>query len=207
VRSNADWLRDLGSGGSAREQALADLRALLVRGLSHAVASWRKGSGREFHDLLEDFVQEALIKVLQNLESFQGRSAFTTWAHKIAVRQALTELRRVRWKDVSMESIMEGPMVRMMVGGGTADPVSRAQERTALELLRTMMAEELSDKQRQALAAVALGGMPLEEAARRMGTNRNALYKLIHDARVRLKRRLAAEGMSPRDIMTGTGSG
>jgi RNA polymerase sigma-70 factor (ECF subfamily) len=94
-----------------------------------------------------------------------------------------------------------------MVGGGTADPVSRAQERTALELLRTMMAEELSDKQRQALAAVALGGMPLEEAARRMGTNRNALYKLIHDARVRLKRRLAAEGMSPRDIMTGTGSG
>jgi uncharacterized protein YoaH (UPF0181 family) len=29
-----------------------------------------------------------------------------------------------------------------------------------------------------------------------MGTNRNALYKLIHDGRQRLKRRMMAEGVS-----------
>ncbi len=50
---------------------------------------------------------------------------------------------------------------------------------------------------------MALGDMPLEEVARRMGTNRNALYKLIHDARVRLKRRMAREGLNVRDMLAG----
>ena len=42
--------------------------------------------------------------------------------------------------------------------------------------------------------------MPLEEVARHMGTNRNALYKLLHDARLRLKHALAAQGLSPEDV-------
>ncbi len=43
--------------------------------------------------------------------------------------------------------------------------------------------------------------MPLEIVAERMGTNRNALYKLIHDARKRLKHELLAEGLSIEDIL------
>jgi hypothetical protein len=34
-----------------------------------------------------------------------------------------------------------------------------------------------------------------------MGTNRNALYKLMHDTRLRLKRRLAQEGLTPEDVL------
>lgn len=63
------------------------------------------------------------------------------------------------------------------------------------------MVEELTDRQRQALVAAEIEGMPLEEVARRMGTNRNALYKLLHDARRRLKRRMIAEGISPQDLL------
>jgi RNA polymerase sigma-70 factor (ECF subfamily) len=44
--------------------------------------------------------------------------------------------------------------------------------------------------------------MPLEEAARRMGMNRNALYKLIHDARLRLKRRLEADGLTSQQVLS-----
>jgi RNA polymerase sigma-70 factor (ECF subfamily) len=44
--------------------------------------------------------------------------------------------------------------------------------------------------------------MPLEEVARRMGTNRNALYKLLHDARQRLKRKMEAEGLSSEEILS-----
>lgn len=40
------------------------------------------------------------------------------------------------------------------------------------------------------MMAVMQGGMPLQEVAVRMGTNRNALYKLLHDARQRLQRRM-----------------
>jgi len=46
-----------------------------------------------------------------------------------------------------------------------------------------------------------MGGMPLEEVARRMGTNRNALYKLLHDARRRLQKRMIAEGLSAQDVL------
>jgi RNA polymerase sigma-70 factor (ECF subfamily) len=34
-----------------------------------------------------------------------------------------------------------------------------------------------------------------------MGTNRNALYKLLHDARQRMKARLEEEGLSPEDVL------
>jgi RNA polymerase sigma-70 factor (ECF subfamily) len=67
------------------------------------------------------------------------------------------------------------------------------------------MDEELTDRQRTALMAVALQEMPLEEVARRLGTERNALYKLLHDARKRLKRRLAEAGLSPGDFFETAG--
>jgi hypothetical protein len=34
-----------------------------------------------------------------------------------------------------------------------------------------------------------------------MGMNRNALYKLIHDARLRLKRRLEADGLTIQQLL------
>ncbi|MBE9523892.1 MAG: transposase, partial [Chloroflexi bacterium] len=62
--------------------------------------------------------------------------------------------------------------------------------------------EDLTDRQRDAILAVMAGGMPLEEVARRMGTNRNALYKLIHDARKHLKQQLLEEGLSMDEILS-----
>jgi len=70
-----------------------------------------------------------------------------------------------------------------------------------LARVQQIMLEELTDKQSRALMAVAIRGMPLEEAARRLGTERNALYKLLHDARLRLKRRLAREGLTPGELL------
>ena len=70
-----------------------------------------------------------------------------------------------------------------------------------LDVLRRVITEELTDKQRQALIAVRFQGMPMAEVARRMGTNTNALYKLLFDARKRLKQRILAKGLSPEDIL------
>ncbi|MGO9409895.1 MAG: RNA polymerase sigma factor [Spirochaetia bacterium] len=164
-----------------------------------------KTSGREFDSLAEDFVQETLMKVLENLDSFQGRSQFTTWAHKIAVRVALTELRRRRWKDVSLENLMEAGETPALAERQGSDPATRAAQSMSMETFSRIMIEELSEKQRTAITAVALKGMPLEEVARRLGTNRNALYKSIHDARLKLKRRLAREGMSVQELTRESG--
>ena len=99
-RSNDDWLAAL--RGTPDDEALLDLRNLLVRGLGFALAD-RLGADPEAS--IEDFAQESLLKILRSLDTFRGESQFTTWAQKIAVRVALTELRRRRWRDVSLEDL------------------------------------------------------------------------------------------------------
>ena len=214
-RTNQEWLTAL--RGPGRDKALADLRALLVRGLRYALANQSKVTETD----LEDFAQEALLKILDGLDSFRGESRFTTWAQKIAVRVALTELRRHRWRDVSLDEMIGSPetdpSTALRRGSGhrfipdtladpSAGPEQQAIQRMLLSTLGRIIATELTDRQRQALVAARIHGMPLEEVARRMGTNRNALYKLLHDARQRLKKRMMAEGLSPQDVLAAFGS-
>ncbi|MBA3616655.1 MAG: sigma-70 family RNA polymerase sigma factor, partial [Rubrobacteraceae bacterium] len=189
-RTNEEWLAAL--RGSGQDRAIGDLRAVLVRGLKVTFG----GRVRGLDETAEDFAQDALIKVLNNLDSFRGESRFTTWAQKVAVRVAYTELRRRRWRDVSLQETLE----RHAGAGGEpallTDRASSPERETArkmmVETLQSFIAEELTDRQREAMVAVMFEGMPLEEAARRMQTNRNALYKLLHDARKKLKRRIEA---------------
>jgi RNA polymerase sigma-70 factor, ECF subfamily len=67
--------------------------------------------------------------------------------------------------------------------------------------LRRMVDEVLTDRQREAVVAVLLEGMPISEVASRMGTNQNALYKLLHDARRKLKRQMEASGLSAKEVL------
>jgi RNA polymerase sigma-70 factor (ECF subfamily) len=173
-RSNQEWLAAFRA--SRREEAVADLRALLVRGLRYALA----GQFGVDEATLEDFAQEALLKILDGLDSFRGESRFTMWAQKIAVRVALTELRRHRWRDVSLDESPGFPgtdSISCRTVDPSAGPEQRAVQQAILDTLRRLISEKLTDRQRQAMMAV-LGGMPLEEVARCMDTNRNALYKL-----------------------------
>jgi len=197
-RSNEQWLADL--RGPGREAALADLRALLQRGLTYAL------SGRSGVDegTIEDFCQDALIKILDNLDSFRGESRFTTWAQKIAVNTAFTELRRRRWQNVSLNGIVEkknGDWSPQFLTDQTFGPEQKATQGMLLATLQRLINRELTEKQRRALTAAVLQQVPLDEIARRMNTNRNALYKLLHDARKRLKERMLEEGLSPDDVL------
>lgn len=204
-RSNEDWL--LALDDIPDSVVLADLRETLLRGLRYAL----KQRYHVTESDLEDFVQDALVRVLDNLSTFRGESKFTTWAQKIAVRVAFSELRRKRWENISLQDLVQDD-------SSTADtsessplswlpsseltPERQITQQNLGALLNYLIQEELTDLQRQAMTAIALKGMPLEEVARRMGTNRNALYKLLHDARKRLKQRLEAQGVTVDDVMT-----
>ena len=54
----------------------------------------------------------------------------------------------------------------------------------------------------RSLTLLGLQDIPMEEAAKKMKTNRNALYKLLHDARLRLKKRLSLEDLTPQDLLS-----
>ena len=71
-----------------------------------------------------------------------------------------------------------------------------------LARIRRVINEELTDRQRRALVMLGVQGVPMEEAARRLRTNRNALYKLLHDARLRLRQRLQAEGLNVDEVFS-----
>src|ERR671917_633698 len=195
-RTNDQWLADL--RGPDPGEALGDLYGLLVRGLKAGLRS----SGGGVDASAGDFAQEALIRITGNLDSFRGESRFTTWAQKIATNVALTELKRRRWRDVSLQELIAR---REGADRGPADtqlnPEQLTYQHMVLGELRRIVDEELTDRQREAVVAVILEGMPISEVASRLGTNQNALYKVLHDARRRLKRRMEAAGLSSKEVL------
>lgn len=189
ARTNQEWLRALRPPPSP--EALEELRSLLLRGLHAALAGRVEG---DLDALSEDYAQEALLKILARLETFRGESRFTTWAQKIAIHVAISDLRRKRWKDIPLQEFTETAEGEEFTPDFLAAPGSSpekiAARRELLRSLEKLIFEELTERQRTALLAIVQNGLPLQEVAERMHTNPNALYKLLHDARQRLKQRL-----------------
>lgn len=203
-RTNEEWVADLRAGGDRQAQALEDLRAIILRGLPYAIAGRLDPNSPASEALTEEVVQETLMNVLKYLDTFEGRSQFTTWAHKIAVRAALTELRRVRWREVPLPEMSRGDdedNSYRELPDRQASPEDQIDRKDMMKRVNRIILEELTDKQRMAMTAT-MEGFPLEEAARRLGTNRNALYKMLHDARLRLKKRLEKEGLTPQEVLS-----
>ena len=201
-RTNTEWLELL--SGEPDETALLDLRELLIRGLRYTLSS---RLNTNLDAIIEDFVQESLLKILDKLDTFRGESQFTTWAQKIAVRVALTELRRRRWRDTSLDEMTtsrdgESFFEPKIMSDPRPSPENTTTREGMIALVQNLIVEELTERQRKAMTMVMLEGMPLEIAAEELGTNRNALYKLIHDARVRLKKKLLDRGMTSEDVLS-----
>lgn len=203
-RSNREWIAALrGEGGPERAEALDELRAYLARALGRALRDQRRVRA----DDLSDFVQETLLRLVERLPTFRGDSAFTTWATAIATRVAFTELRRRGARERGREELDRIELDAAASGrrgGGPAD--EELARRQLLEHLQRAIETELSERQRIAVLAE-LRGLPTIEIAERLGTNQNALYKLTHDARVKLRAALLGAGFSAEEIREQVGGG
>ncbi len=208
ARSNGDWLRELRASGEEQAAALGDLRAYLLRAARYAL--YRRG-GRLAHrgpgdldQMAEDCAQEALLAILPRLDEFRGDSRFTTWAYGFAVHAALVAARREAWKAVSLDTLLDDPGGLARLGETAAldaDPDRRIRRAEAWAVIRDVLEHDLTDRQRQAIRALVVEEVPLDELARHWGSNRNAIYKLVHDARRRLKARLEARGFPAAEIL------
>ncbi len=76
---------------------------------------------------------------------------------------------------------------------------AETQRQSLFLLLQRLIDEALTERQRLAVRGM-LEGLPVEEIADRLNSNRNAIYKLIHDARMRLKEGFQAAGVSADEI-------
>jgi RNA polymerase sigma-70 factor (ECF subfamily) len=207
-RSNAAWQRDLAGQGDDQAAAIGELRALLRRAALYTLS--RSGihgaslASSQVEAIAEECAQEALLAILDRLGDFRAESKFTTWAYKFAVNIALTAARRERWKTVSLDHMLDENEAPVWLPGGDAavqSPEQRSQQGEVWALVQQVMDAELTPRQRRVLRAMVFDEVPLDEVVRHLGSNRNAVYKLVHDARRKLKAGLEARGYSVADIL------
>lgn len=194
-RTNSQWLAELRSPHST-DLALADLRSYLRKALAKAL---RSRANIDESDL-DDYTQDALLRILEGLDRFRGDSRFTTWATAVAIRTAFSSLRRRRYPHQSLDDVALGyaePVAGLSSLGG--DPGGALDREALVETLRRTINEALTEKQRAVILGE-LAGVPTEILVERLGTNPNALYKLHHDARKKLKSALNDEGYSDEDV-------
>lgn len=208
-RSNAQWLAELSATGAAQTAALEELRVKLQRSIFYYLRNERSDlaalSNQEIEQMAQDLAQDATLRVLDNLTTFKGNSRFLTWATKIAVRLAISDLRRARYKDFSLDDLTSDGETQFanaesLTGSSPPNPELATERAEVMQKIGTALQEALTARQYQALDAIALQGVPLDVVAEQMGTNRNALYKLLHDARRKLRTHLEAQGL-PTDYM------
>jgi RNA polymerase sigma-70 factor, ECF subfamily len=198
LKARSDALVDrLRCGGPEREGALPELHALLLRA-ARFEATRRRATlphlrGDELDDIALEAADDALVAVLAKLDDFRGASRFSTWAYKFALLETEAKLRRRAWqrREIALEaddwSLFADP------GGSPAAEVERTE---LLAAVRRAIATALTPRQRDVLIAVALNGVPAGVLAERLGTSRGALYKTLHDARLKLRSELLLEGLS-----------
>lgn len=209
-RTNQEWIICLSgphqpqdaAQDAAQEAALVALRELLLRAALYTLVTHlqdlRDLDERERVALAEDCAQEALQAVLEHLADFRGESKFTTWAYKFGVNIALTRARKERWKAVSLDELSDDEdaldWVQWKETSHAADSEKPSLQAEIGEVIKAAIRSELTGRQRQVLKWIAFDGVPMDVVVERLDTNRNAVYKMLHDARLKIKRQLAARG-------------
>ena len=184
------WQDRLEENHPERSEAILELRVILLRGLKSSLS----GRHREDSANLEDIAQKALLKILENLSTYQGRGKFTSWALAITIRVAYNDIRARHWNNVSLDYLKEqagGSIPEEIVTNSSPD--REAQNKDSIELIHRIIQTDLTARQQDVLLA-ALNGMPQEEIASQMETSRNNVYKLFHDGRKALKRAMEQRG-------------
>lgn len=206
--SNEQWLQALRQPGERQKEALEELRDYLLRAVLVYLRIQRSDlaglSAAELQQFAEDMTQEALFDIQDKLDTFRGESKFTTWAYRFVINRAASELRRSRYSDLSLDYLLESeetPFAWLLRDEGDLDPELAAERADLLLRLANIMRATLTERQYRAVLAVHLRGLPIEEVAAQMDTNRNSLYKLLYDARQKIKAQLEAEHLTQGDIL------
>jgi RNA polymerase sigma-70 factor (ECF subfamily) len=192
-RESEQWVEQLRPGHPRRDHTVATLRDVLLRVAFHEL-SRRRGQlgsirGPEFDDLAQQAANDALMKILARLDEFQRRSRFTTWACKFVMFEVSGKVARHAWRrqppsrgERAFERLPDSLAPR---------PGERLEQQEQLKALAAAIGE-LTQRQREVFVAVALNDVPIDVLAIQLGTNRNAIYKNLFDARRNLRARMAA---------------
>lgn len=191
IDPSLDWVQVLRASGPERDAALRRLHELLVKAARHQV--WRMraqlAAATDVDDIANQAADDAMVAILGKLDTFAGRSHFTTWAYKFAILNAAVHVRRQCWRDRDVP--LDDPDL-IVERAPTPDAYAEASELGAV--LVTAVSVVLTPHQRRIVVALLIDEVPVDVLAERLGTSRNAVYKTLYDARVALRAHLRATG-------------
>jgi RNA polymerase sigma-70 factor (ECF subfamily) len=119
----------------------------------------------------EDVVQEVWIKVYRSLDSFDGRSRFTTWLYRVTRNCCLDSVRAGKRRPVPVESLDPVP-----VTGDIANEV-------ALSASLENAMRQLEPEDRDALSAISVFDLSYAEAAVSLGVPVGTVKSRVFRAR------------------------
>jgi RNA polymerase sigma-70 factor (ECF subfamily) len=194
-RESERWVEQLRAGHPRRERTVQKLHDVLRRAAFHEL-SRRRGQlgsigGPELDDLAQQAADDALMNILSRLDDFRGLSRFTTWAYKFVVFEVSGKVARHAWRRQPPGS--QDLAFQQLPDSLSPKPGERVERREQLDALSAAIGK-LTERQREVFVAVALNEVPIDLLAVKLGTNRNALYKNLFDARRNLRACMAAAG-------------
>lgn len=194
---NAAWIHDLSSGDLSGDQARRRLFDFLLRAAS-AEARWRSPysvlSGPELDDLAHQAAADALLLIVEKIDTFRGDCRFTTWAYRFAALIVGSKIRRHPWhrrdRPFQVEEWLDSP------GRSGDEPEVDFEGRELGSVIRRVVMTDLTAHQREVLIGSIVDGTSADDLAKRLGSNRNAIYKALFDARHKVRLALRAEGFA-----------
>jgi RNA polymerase sigma-70 factor (ECF subfamily) len=190
------WVQRLRPGHPRHDEAVAKLHEVLLRVAYHELGR-RRGAlgaigGPEYDDLAQQSADDALVAIMAKVGEFRGLSRFTTWAYKFVMFEISGKVARHVWREHPPGA---GERTWDHLPDALApQPGERLERREQLAALSRAIAEDLTDRQREVFVAIALNDVAIDVLALELGSNRNAIYKNLFDARRRLRACLAAAG-------------
>ena len=194
-RESAEWLRGLQADGPEREQAIERLHALLLR-VTRGEAARRRSTLpdrvlEDVDDLCVQAASDALMAILDKLNTYRGAARFTTWAYKFAIYETSSRLRRHAWRQQKVE--MDDTIWDRLPDTALAPP-QRLERDQLMAAIERAVRERLTDRQRMIFQSVTANDVPIDVLAERLASTRGAIYKTLHDARRKLRQALIEAG-------------
>ena len=193
---SATWVERLHPQSHHRDSTVGVLHALLLKAARTEFArrAGRTGiGGQEADDLAHQAADDALIAILRRLPEFRGESRFTTWAYKFAILEVSSKLGRHFWStrpEVPLE-VEQWEQVPARLG---LTPESAAEAADLFDAVRTAVENILTPRQRAVFVALVVDGIPLDALTLKLDADRNAIYKVMFDARRKIRAALVTNG-------------
>ncbi len=162
-------------GGSSIDQAFT----LIVRQYGKLLYAQIRKITRN-HEQTNDILQNVLIKVYQNLPTFQRNSTLYTWMYRIAYNETLNFLE----KEKRRSGIdMDPPLLEILAGHELLDSLDSEK---IWNLLQAAIAQ-LPEKQALVFQLRYFEEMPYSEISAKLGTSEGALKANFHHARQKIE--------------------